>query len=181
MHCICFILPHDKQMKEINAETQTPSHCFSQACSLPEVWAQHMILPAFFQSHKPHSTAMILLHLKKLCSVDTFTFKEDLGIIKASWKNTAQSRLVVRFYLSASKHHGQRQKLSNSPSTSWGDSAVTLQQRTHHWMISVIWASQWATDSFLSARSLISSSSCRLFILSLSNMAVSWMRKWTTC
>lgn len=31
---------------------------------------------------------------------------------------------------------------------------------THHWMISVIWASQWATLSFLSANSLISSSSC---------------------
>jgi len=36
-------------------------------------------------------------------------------------------------------------------------------------MISVIWASQWATLSFLSASSLISSSSCLLLLLNFSN------------
>lgn len=41
---------------------------------------------------------------------------------------------------------------------------------SHHWMISVIWASQWATLSFLSASSLISSSSCRLEPVTFSNM-----------
>lgn len=41
-------------------------------------------------------------------------------------------------------------------------------------MISVIWASQCATDSFLSARSFTSSSNCWLRILKFSYKAVSW-------
>lgn len=48
---------------------------------------------------------------------------------------------------------------------------------SHHWMISVIWASQWATLSFLSASSLSSSSSCRLEPFTFSNMLVSWRDK----
>lgn len=48
---------------------------------------------------------------------------------------------------------------------------------SHHWMISVIWASQWATLSFLSATSLSSSSSCRLELFTFSNMLVSWREK----
>lgn len=45
---------------------------------------------------------------------------------------------------------------------------------SYHWMISVIWASQWATLSFLSASSLISSSSCLLELLIFSYMVVSY-------
>lgn len=45
---------------------------------------------------------------------------------------------------------------------------------SYHWMISVIWASQWATLSFLSASSLISSSSCLLELLIFSYLVVSY-------
>lgn len=182
MHCICSILPHAKQMKEINAETQTLSHYFSQACSLLRG------LSSAHDSFQHSSTATshtqrpwFSCTLKSSIWWDTFTLKEehnflDLYIIKISAKPPAESQTGVRFHLSTPKCHVQRQKLSTSPTTYWGDSVMPWEQSTHHWMISVIWASQWATDSFLSARSLISSSSCRLFMLSLSNMAVSWRR-----
>lgn len=50
----------------------------------------------------------------------------------------------------------------------------TFKKSTHHWIISVIWASQCATDSFLSARSFTSSSNCWLRILKFSYKVVSW-------
>lgn len=48
---------------------------------------------------------------------------------------------------------------------------------THHWMISVIWASQCATLSFLSASSLISSSTCLWLLLRVSYMDFSWKKR----
>lgn len=45
---------------------------------------------------------------------------------------------------------------------------------TYHWIISAIWASQWATDSFFAARSWSSSSSCLFCAVNLSTKEQSW-------
>lgn len=48
---------------------------------------------------------------------------------------------------------------------------------THHWMISVIWASHCATLSFLSVSSLISSSTCLWLLLNASYMDFTWKKR----
>lgn len=49
---------------------------------------------------------------------------------------------------------------------------------TYHWIISAIWASQWATDSFFAAKSWSSSSSCLFCAVNLSTKEQSWNKRF---
>lgn len=82
------------------------------------------------------------------------------------WTETSLNR---RFNISGGK------RMPQQVSGTFEKVAVCIYERvSYHWMISVIWASQWATLSFLSASSLISSSSCLLELLIFSYMVVSY-------
>lgn len=83
--------------------------------------------------------------------------------------HTEQTSLNWRFNISGGK------RMPQQVSGTFEKVAVCIYERaSYHWMISVIWASQWATLSFLSASSLISSSSCLLELLIFSYMVVSY-------
>lgn len=103
-------------------------HKYSQVTAFPRLvppWRRELsstwFLSAFFQSHKPHPMAMILLHLNSCVCKDTFALKEernfpDMDIIKIACKNTAQSCLDG---VQISLKHLRIPKLSNSPTTFW--------------------------------------------------------------